>query len=307
MTFWLLLTIITLLLGAIGFYPLLQKNLKSEKNQRDSLNKAFYFDRLKEVENEAEKGVIDDPEQTKRELQQNLLDDIPVDQQTANQKSFPKGWFVAFLLLLITISGGIYWQKGAWFTSTMLEMSHNKLDYFYQRLKKEESDPLSDQELNQFKMALRVELQKNPQDDKSWFMLGQIAMATDDGQLALDSFAKAVKLKPDNSQYKLRYAEILLFSEDKEDKAQGEQLVRELIRTDHKNTEALSLLAFRAFEQEDYKMAAMTWGMMLKLMPEDDPRRPTIERSIISAMAMSKEAAKESDKPTASPAETEAK
>ena len=30
-------------------------------------------------------------------------------------------------------------------------------------------------------------------------------------------------------------------------------------------------------------MAAVTWAMMLKLLPKDDPRAPIIERSIRSA------------------------
>ena len=35
-------------------------------------------------------------------------------------------------------------------------------------------------------------------------------------------------------------------------------------------------------------MAAMTWGMMLKLIPEDNPRRKTVEKSIDMAMQMQK-------------------
>ena len=38
-----------------------------------------------------------------------------------------------------------------------------------------------------------------------------------------------------------------------------------VIRQDHSNPEALSLLAFSYFEGEDYKMAAVTWAMMLRL------------------------------------------
>ncbi|MDG6354115.1 c-type cytochrome biogenesis protein CcmI [Glaesserella parasuis] len=293
MNFWILVTIITLIIGVVAFYPLLKQRQNLSTQKRDSLNKAFYFDRLKEVEQEAEAGIIEDSEQTKLELQQSLLDDIPEYQTQAvsSAKSFGhlgKLWFITLILLIGGISAGIYWNIGSWFSGTMLEMSHKKLDYFYERVKTEETDPLSEQELNQFAMALRVELQKNPNDDKHWFMLGQLGMALDNGQLALDSFAKASKLKPENMQYKLRHAEILLFSEDPKDKSQGELLLKEVIRADHTNTNALSLLAFRAFEQEDYKMAAMTWGMMLKLMPEDDPRRPTIERSIQSALSMIK-------------------
>lgn len=291
MTFWILLITITFIICLIAFFPLLKNRQKDDARQRDSLNKAFYFDRLKEVEREANEGLIDDPAQTEKELQQNLLDDIPEQLENIKPQAKPisKLAILGLFLFVGVASSAIYWQVGSWFTGSMLEMSHKKLDYFYERIKTEESNPLSTEELNQFAMALRVELQTRPEDDQMWFMLGQVGMALDDGQLALDSFAKASRLKPDNIQYKLRHAEILSFSADPKDKAQGDELLKEVIRADHSNVNALSLLAFRAFEQEDYKMAAMTWGMMLKLLPEDDPRRETIERSIQSALSMVKE------------------
>lgn len=165
MNFWILVTIITLIIGVVAFYPLLKQRQNLSTQKRDSLNKAFYFDRLKEVEQEAEAGIIEDSEQTKLELQQSLLDDIPEHQTQAvsSAKSFGhlgKLWFIALILLIGGISAGIYWNIGSWFSGTMLEMSHKKLDYFYERVKTEETDPLSEQELNQFAMALRVELQK---------------------------------------------------------------------------------------------------------------------------------------------------
>ena len=71
MTFWILLITITLIICLIAFFPLLKNRQKDDARQRDSLNKAFYFDRLKEVEREANEGLIDDPAQTEKELQQN--------------------------------------------------------------------------------------------------------------------------------------------------------------------------------------------------------------------------------------------
>ncbi|MGX3065722.1 c-type cytochrome biogenesis protein CcmI [Ursidibacter arcticus] len=290
MNFWIIAIWITLAIGAIAFYPLLKRNTHQNSQKRNELNKAFYFDRLKEVEQEEKEGLIEDNQQTKLELQQSLLDDIPSqpDITVDGKKSLSSLWFIGLITLVIGTSSAIYWNVGSWFTGTMLEMTHKKLDYFYERIKTEETDPLSDQELNQFAMALRVELQEKPTDDKSWFMLGQVGMALDNGQIALDSYAKAVALKPDNLQYKQKYAQLLLFSSDPKDKEKGEEVVKEIIRIDHTNVDALSLLAFSSFEKEDYKMAAMTWGMMLKFLPENDPRRPTIERSIQSALSMIK-------------------
>lgn len=295
MNFWLAIIFITLIVCIVAFYPLLKKNRQINDTKRDSLNKAFYFDRLKEVENEANEGVIDDPEQTKLELQQNLLDDIPETKQTAETSSLNlgKAWFVSLIILVGGVSFAVYSSVGSWFSNSMLDTTHQKLDYFYERLKTEDTNPLSSEEMNQFAMALRVDLQTNPQDDQKWYMLGQIGMALDDGQLAHDAFSKAAQLKPDNLAYKLSHAQLLLFSESPEDKKQGEGLLKEIIRQDHTNFNALSLLAFHSFEKEDFKMAAMTWGMMLKLLPDEDPRKITVERSFNMALSNLSDAEKQ--------------
>lgn len=291
MSFWILIALVTLIIGSIAFYPLLKKSVQESDNKRDSLNKAFYFDRLQEVEREAAEGVIEDSEQTKRELQQSLLDDIP-EQQTAHaasQSRFGKGWFAALLLCVSVVSVGSYMTVGSWSSGTMMDLSHQKLEYFFERIKQEETDPLSEQEMNQFAVALRVELQNKPGDHALWFMLGQLGMATENGQLALDSFAKAVKLQPENIQYQQRYAQVLMFSADLQDKEKGLEVLRNILKTDHTNLDALSMMAFHYFEQEDYKMAAAMWGMMLKFIPEDDPRKQVVERSMQSALSMIKE------------------
>lgn len=295
MNFWLAIIFITLIVCIVAFYPLVKKNKPINDTKRDSLNKAFYFDRLKEVESEANEGVIDDPEQTKLELQQNLLDDIPETKQQTTHTTLPfgKAWLASLIVLVGGVSFAVYSSVGSWFSNSMLDTTHQKLDYFYERLKTEETNPLSNEEMNQFAMALRVDLQKNPADDQKWYMLGQIGMALDDGQLAHDAFSKAAQLKPENIDYKLSHAQLLLFSEAPEDKTQGEALLKEIIRQDHTNFNALSLLAFHSFEKEDFKMAAMTWGMMLKLLPNDDPRKTTVERSFNMALSNLSEAEKQ--------------
>lgn len=295
MSFWLAIIFITLVVCIVAFYPLVKKNKPINDTKRDSLNKAFYFDRLKEVENEANEGVIDDPEQTKLELQQNLLGDIPdtKPESTHSTLKFGKAWLLSLIVLVGGASFAVYSSVGSWFSNSMLDTTHQKLDYFYERLKTEATNPLSSEEMNQFAMALRVDLQKNPADDQKWYMLGQLGMALDDGQLAHDAFSKAAQLKPENLSYKLSHAQLLLFSESPEDKKEGEALLKEIIRQDHTNFDALSLLAFHSFEKEDFKMAAMTWGMMLKLLPNDDPRKTTVERSFNMALSNLSEADKQ--------------
>ncbi|HHF3761288.1 TPA: c-type cytochrome biogenesis protein CcmI [Haemophilus influenzae] len=286
MNFTLIFILTTLVVALICFYPLLCQFKAKHGQKRDDLNKALYFSRLEEIEQDNSQGLVENVEQLKQELQKTLLDDVPSKVQENvdySGKSYGKIWFVSGVLALGIIAGSSYFMVGSWQAESMLEQTYAKLPYFFERMKDEDKNPFSDTEMQQFSIALRIDLQKNPTDAKKWWMLGQIGMNLGDARLAFDSYQKANKLEPDNVQYKLGYARILMFSEDATDKLKGGDLLRQVIRQDHTNVEALSLLAFRYFETEDYKMAAVTWAMMLRLMPKDDERVPLIEKSIRTA------------------------
>ena len=286
MNFALIFILTTLVVALICFYPLLRQFKAKHGQKRDDLNKALYFSRLEEIEQDNSQGLVENVEQLKQELQKTLLDDVPSKVQENvdySGKSYGKIWFVSGVLALGIIAGSSYFMVGSWQAESMLEQTYAKLPYFFERMKDEDKNPFSDTEMQQFSIALRIDLQKNPTDAKKWWMLGQIGMNLGDVRLAFDSYQKANKLEPDNVQYKLGYARVLMFSDDATDKLKGGDLLREVIRQDHTNVEALSLLAFRYFETEDYKMAAVTWAMMLRLMPKDDERVPLIEKSIRTA------------------------
>ncbi|HHE9997413.1 TPA: c-type cytochrome biogenesis protein CcmI [Haemophilus influenzae] len=286
MNFALIFILTTLVVALICFYPLLRQFKAKHGQKRDDLNKALYFSRLEEIEQDNSQGLVENVEQLKQELQKTLLDDVPSKVQENvdySGKSYGKIWFASGLLALGIIAGSSYFMVGSWQAESMLEQTYAKLPYFFERMKDEDKNPFSDAEMQQFSTALRIDLQKNANDAKKWWMLGQIGMNLGDARLAFDSYQRANKLEPDNVQYKLGYARILMFSEDATDKLKGGNLLREVIRQDHTNIEALSLLAFRYFETEDYKMAVVTWAMMLRLMPKDDERVPLIEKSIRAA------------------------
>lgn len=286
MNFALIFILSTLVVALICFYPLLRQFKVKHGQKRDDLNKALYFSRLEEIEQDNSQGLVENVEQLKQELQKTLLDDVPNKVQENvdySGKSYGKVWFASGVLALGIIAGSSYFIVGSWQAESMLEQTYAKLPYFFERMKDEDKNPFSDAEMQQFSTALRIDLQKNANDAKKWWMLGQIGMNLGDARLAFDSYQKANKLEPDNVQYKLGYARILMFSEDATDKLKGGDLLRQVIRQDHTNIEALSLLAFRYFETEDYKMAAVTWAMMLRLMPKDDERVPLIEKSIRAA------------------------
>lgn len=90
--FW----ISTLLLVAIAvvfvIIPFIQKRANNDQALRDELNKAFYKDRLKELEEETEEGIVADQQDLIADLKQTLLDDIPTQQNISRKIVFHCGW-----------------------------------------------------------------------------------------------------------------------------------------------------------------------------------------------------------------------
>ncbi|SMB82565.1 cytochrome c-type biogenesis protein CcmH [Pasteurella testudinis DSM 23072] len=284
---WLSFLLLTLVVAGVAFFPLLRRNQNTQSAvKQQDLNKAFYYDRLQELQQDNEQGLLDDPQQSQSELQQRLLNDIPQQQSAVAADSLKNGkiWFSSVTLALAAIALLAYFSVGSWHSESMLEQAHAELPHLQQRLAEEREQPLTTDELHRFIIALRADLQKNPDADQNWWLLGQIAMAAGNGQLALDSYKRATALQADNNEYKLSYARVLMFSQDENDKLRGELLLREVIKQDHNNVQALSLLAFSAFEKEDYKMALMSWEMMLRQLPPDDERVPLIQRSMTHAI-----------------------
>ena len=256
MNFALSIIALTLVVALICFYPLLRSVKAKEDKKRDELNKALYFSRLQEIEQDNQQGLVENVEQLKQELQKTLLEDIPQQEIQAidkNAKNYGKLWFVSGLLGLAIIAGISYFPLGSWKTEDMMEKTLAKLPYFLSVLQMKIRIQCQMQKCSNFSTALRLDLQKTPKDAKKWWLLGQVGMNLGNGKLAFDSYQQANKLEPDNLTYKLSYARMLMSSEDQTDKLKGNQLLRDVIRQDHSNPEALSLLAFSYFEGEDYK------------------------------------------------------
>ena len=72
MNFWLSAALLTAAVALVCFYPLLRNSRTTKVAERDEINKAFYFDRLQEIERDEQQGLLDNAHQLKVELQQAL-------------------------------------------------------------------------------------------------------------------------------------------------------------------------------------------------------------------------------------------
>lgn len=279
MTLTLLITVMVVLLiitAALLFIPWSGTRSVS----RDVLNRSFYQSRLRELEGEN----TTERDEMVAELQHNLLDDIPQQEESA-QKPLSRWVLVPGVVALFIVSIGVFWKTVD--LKKVLEWQEvtRQTPELLQRVMDPNAPALTTEEMARLGLGLRTRLQDDPDNVEGWMMLGRIGMALNNATTATDAFEHAWKLAPDNIDVKLDYAEVLIRSSDQNDNQQGDKLLREAVAASHTNIRALSLLAFSSFEQQRFSDAVAAWQMMLRLLPQNDKRRAVIERSIAQASA----------------------
>lgn len=279
--FWI--TLIILLAAATAlFVGAGWRQRQASSGDRDRLNTDFYQQRLRELEHDEAEGVVSERPEMVRELQQTLLTDVPGD--AAARVHHSSRWvLLPGAIVLVLVSVGVYLKTGGLAQLAGWQSVQQEYPALRARVMDPNAQPLTMEELARLQLGLRTSLQNDPQNLNDWAMLGRLGMVLNNATDASQAFEHALQLAPDNLELQQDYAEVLTRSSDPQDNRQANVLLKDLLKRDHSNVRTLSLLAFNAFEQQQYGEAIGAWQVMLKLLPAGDRRITMIERSIEQA------------------------
>ncbi len=98
---------------------------------------------------------------------------------------------------------------------------------------------------------LAERLKKNPDDLKGWLLLGRSYQQTEQFDLAVNAYAQAVKLEPENIEVKALYAESLGESQGGSYAGEPEQLAAEILAKNPKHHTALWIAGAGAAQKGD--------------------------------------------------------
>lgn len=242
---------------------------------RSALNKQLYRQRLLEIGEEREQGILAEEPESLVELQRSLLDDIPdVEQSARGGKSLI---WIPGVLVLVVVSLGLYYKLGAWQEVQRWQDASSRLGELSNRILVERDAQVTEQDLLDFMLALRTRLKDEPNDYRGWLLLGRLSLDGNDPDMAREALERAYDLAPQKTMVAVPYAQALMMTGDD---AQADQLLRSAIALDPANIEARSVYAFMALQKEDFKTARMRWREMLPLMEKGSTRYAMVERSI---------------------------
>ncbi|WP_277972614.1 c-type cytochrome biogenesis protein CcmI [Pantoea agglomerans] len=279
--FWI--TLFLLLLAACTlFLAAGWRQRQASTGDRDRLNQRFYHQRIDELAQDEDQGVVAERPLMERELQQTLLADIPP-VQTMKSHSSSRWILLPGLIVLIGVSLGTYLKTGGLAQLTGWKQVQQAYPELRARLMDPGAKPLSMEELARLQLGLRTALQTEPDNLADWTMLGRLGMVLNNADIASQAFEHALQLAPNDLALKQDYAEVLTRSPDPQDNRQASLLLQALLKADPQNLRTLSLLAFNAYGQQQYDQAIDAWQTLLGLLPAGDSRQAMIARSIEKA------------------------
>ncbi|BEE16864.1 c-type cytochrome biogenesis protein CcmI [Aeromonas enteropelogenes] len=280
--FWIVIAALLVLTSLALVLPLWRGEGR-QSISRSALNKQLYRQRLLEIGEEREQGVLAEEPDSLVELQRSLLDDIPDVEQTASGgKSLI--WIPGVLVLLI-VSLGLYYKLGAWQEVARWQDASSRIGELSNRILVERNAEVTEQDLLDFTLALRTRLKDEPNDYRGWLLLGRLSLDGNDPEMAREALAHAYDLAPQKAMVAVPYAQALMMTGDE---AQADSLLKAAIAEEPGNIEARSVYAFMALQKEDFQTALARWQEMLPLMEKGTPRYVMVERSMEYAKAQLK-------------------
>ncbi|MDM5085154.1 c-type cytochrome biogenesis protein CcmI [Aeromonas rivipollensis] len=272
--FWIVIAAL-LVLASLALILPLWRGEGRQSISRSALNKQLYRQRLLEIGEEREQGILAEESESLVELQRSLLDDIPdVEQSARGGKSLI---WIPGVLVLVVVSLGLYYQLGAWQELSRWQDVSSRLGELSNRILVERDSEVTEQDLLDFTLGLRTRLKEEPNDYRGWLLLGRLTLDGNDPEMAREALERAYSLAPQKAMVAVPYAQALMMTGEE---ARADQLLQAAIAQDPANIEARSVHAFMALQKEDFQTALVRWRAMLPLLEKGSTRHAMVERSI---------------------------
>ncbi|MDG9757443.1 c-type cytochrome biogenesis protein CcmI [Pseudomonas sediminis] len=255
-----------LLLTALAFLliPVLRIRKLQAEEDRTALNVTLYQERLQELENQRQAGVLDDAqmEAGRAEAARELLDDT---EGVQRRSSVLGGKIPLVSALLVPVLGvALYLHWGA-------------VDEVVQTRQLAAAQPQSIEEMT---ARLEQTVQQQPDSAEAWYFLGRTYMAQERAGDAAKAFERAVEIAGRAPELLGQWAQALYFAEGKQWSEQMQTLTDEALKADPQEVTSLGLLGIAAYENQRYADAVRYWERLVAVLPEQDPSRAAIAGGI---------------------------
>ncbi|HEX7157156.1 MAG TPA: c-type cytochrome biogenesis protein CcmI [Burkholderiaceae bacterium] len=294
-----LLAAVALLAIGLSFilWPLLRRRGKPTAASAAAIV-SVYRDQFHELEAEHRSGAVDAAqfEQNRRELEHRLLEEVA--HADTGAAAAPRAIRTAVVLaaLVLVVPIVLYLQLG---TPEALapagEAGAGAGEAQASGQGQAGAKPLTNDQVQKMINGLVAALKQNPNDGDAWAMLARSYAYMRQFPQAVDAYAKAAALKPNDARLFADYADAMAMMNNQRLDGEPMKLIAKALALDPKDVKALALAGTDAFDHKDYHKAATLWERALAAAPNDPEFSKTLQSSIAEAHQLA------GDKPTPAP------
>lgn len=279
---WACFALLTLVALSFVMIPFLKKErVQTITHNANAELISIYEQRLVDLQTDLDNQRIDSVNHAESivELKRRLLNELSPE-KSLNSKgnncifALTGGAFVLALTGIFYSFTGSQQQISAWH-----DAMDNLADYG-ERAVMQKGEPLSQNELQAFALALRTKLSRSGDDEVAWMLLGRVAMSLNEFDMAQQSFDKALRMNPDNMQVLISYSQVLLLEGSEANMTRAAGMLSKVLNVEPTNLDAISLLALIAYERKDWPQAKTAFEVLLASMEKNDSRYNMISERI---------------------------
>jgi cytochrome c-type biogenesis protein CcmH len=284
-SFWVVVGIF--IVGALLFVipTLLRKKYQHAGLARNTTNVNIYRDQLAELDNDLLADILtrEQYEQSKRELQHRMLEDIP--EGGSNTATVVGGGKrnVATITLVVLALPLLAISLYLWLGNTRALTPQPAAQ---QMPMSSTSDEGGHENFSSVLENLTTRLKDQPNDVEGWIMLGRTYAIMQRFHEAKAAYEKVIALVPDDAELISDYADIVAMTNNGSLMGKPLELIDKALRLDPKNPKALALAGTAEFEQKKFAQAAKYWEQLLALIPAESELGRSVSSSIAEAKSL---------------------
>jgi len=275
MTLWVIFAALTIVSLIWVLFPILRpgKAAQSPDEIKHAYDKAVYRDQLKEIERDAERGLIDEKEKEAalNEVSRRLLAAEENRQQapalTVSQTRSGKAMTVMSLLAIVGLAGALYATIGR---PDLPDMPQAK------RI----ANAAKNGDMPALIIQVQRFLEKNPKDMRGWNVLAPALKRAGRYDEAAKAYSKIMQLDRPTSPILVDFAESLLMANNGDPTDQIRQALKSALAMDEKYTKARFYWAMVLQQDGKRDEALVEWRKLLEQNPKNLQLQMAVQRQI---------------------------
>lgn len=264
----------TLTAGLIGLalffvaVPLLQPETPTDAPEQDELNLTVFKQRLQELDADLAAGFLDEDQYAaaRRDLERDLLRDIPGELAAAGRNTSSGGLWMAIVLAVAVPTSAVLIYDAVGQREIIERLEGAALGGETQPLVGPDGQELPPLEVLVERLAER--LAEDPNNVDGWLTLGRTYFTMRRPEQALEAVARAYALAPERPEVMLAYAEAMAANSNNSLEGKPAALIEQVLAAEPDNASARWLSGMLYYQRGQFTAAATAWK---RILDETDP------------------------------------